>query len=67
MGSLAASIASSSGFVEGWPGSVSRGSKRRAKGVYVPETLSNLWARGTEDDCIYIGGIGRIGRMVEEE
>ena len=36
----------------------------------MPETLSNLSARGIEDDCVYIGGIdriGRIGRMVEEE
>ena len=67
MGSLAASIASSSGFAEGWPGGVSRGSKRRAKGVYVPEAFSNVSARGTEDDCVYIGGIDRIGRMVKEE
>ena len=35
--------------------------------MYVPETWSNLWARGTEDDCVHIGGIGRIGRIVEEE
>ena len=54
MGSLAASIASSSGFAEGWPGGVSRGSKRRAKGVYVPEAFSNVSARGIEDDCVYI-------------
>ena len=37
LGSLAASIVSSNGFAEGWPRGVSRGSKRRAKGVYMPE------------------------------
>ena len=38
MVSLTASIVNSSGFVEGWPGGVSRGSKRRVKGVYMPES-----------------------------
>ena len=50
-----ASIASSSGFAEGWWfEGVSRGSKRRAKGVYVLEAFSNVSARGIEDDCVYI-------------
>ena len=66
MSSLAASIASSSGFIERWPKGVSRGSKRRVKGVYVPEAFSNVSARGIEDDCVYIDGIVRIDRVVEE-
>ena len=33
----------------------------------MPETLSNLWARGIEDDCVHIDGIDRIGRIVKEE